>query len=58
MFLCDKCHNARRHLGLIRSLGACEGCGKRKVCIDCHMPDCKPKPRRPRKPSQAQRTTE
>jgi hypothetical protein len=40
MFLCDKCHDANKHIDLFRSNGRCEGCGKVRLCIDCHYPVC------------------
>jgi hypothetical protein len=43
MFLCDNCHDPNKHMPMIfRSRGACEGCGKKANCIDCHSVDCKP----------------
>ncbi len=42
MFLCDDCHDPRQHIDIYRSLGACEGCGKRRACIDCHQQRCDP----------------
>ena len=50
MFLCDDCHDADAHLALFRSKGPCEGCGKVKICIDCHYPDCRPKQKQTPKP--------
>lgn len=40
MFLCDKCHDAKKHLAIFRSFGRCESCGKRAACIDCHYMNC------------------
>lgn len=42
MFLCDDCHNPANHVGLFRSRGPCEGCGKVAACIDCHLRNCMP----------------
>ena len=40
MFLCNKCHDAKKHMDLFRSRGRCEGCGKVADCIDCHYAQC------------------
>lgn len=44
MFLCDQCHNLKKHLyDGHRSYGRCEGCGKDgRACIDCHERACLP----------------
>lgn len=40
MFLCNKCHDSKKHMDLFRSRGRCEGCGKVADCIDCHYAKC------------------
>jgi hypothetical protein len=40
MFLCDACHDPSKHIDLFRSVGLCEGCGRKAACIDCHYPRC------------------
>lgn len=40
MFLCDDCHDAKKHFDIFRSFGTCEGCGKSAICIDCHFDRC------------------
>jgi hypothetical protein len=42
MFLCDRCHDPQRHVGLFRSRGKCESCWKVADCIDCHDYHCEP----------------
>lgn len=37
MFLCDNCHDPAAHPLDRKSYGPCEGCGKARACIDCHI---------------------
>lgn len=36
MFLCDDCHKGCTCFAFSKSYGSCEGCGKMRVCLDCH----------------------
>ena len=53
MFLCDNCHDAKKHIDLFRSRGRCEVCGKTAAFIDCHYTTCDPPRRKPKPPPDA-----
>jgi len=52
MLLCHRCHDITKHESTqLRSYGPCEGCGRKKDCLECRNPQClaPPKPKRIRK---------